>query len=100
MGKAAAAMAPATSGGGVGSHIGRIAVEVPRATSTAAASMGGAVLLLQLLIVAVVLSGLKHFLQAGLDTVRQQGCPARAGPVEFLSNPMGRPSAKVGAGIN
>ena len=100
VGKSAAATAPATSAGGVRGHVGRIAVEVPRATSMAAASTGGAVLLLQLLIVAVVLPGLKYLLQAGLDAVRQQGCPAGAGPVKLLSDPMCRLSAKVGAGIN
>ena len=43
VGEAVAATAPATSAGGVGRHIGRIVGEVPRATSTPAASTGGTV---------------------------------------------------------
>ena len=58
--EAAAAMAPATPAGRVGRHIGRIAVEVPTATSTSAVPTGGGVLLLELLIIAVVLPGLQY----------------------------------------
>ena len=60
--EAAAATTPATSAGGVGRHVGRIAGEVPGATPMAAASTGGTVLLLQLLIVPIVLPGLQDFL--------------------------------------
>ena len=99
-GKAAATTASATAAGGVGRHVGRIAGEVPRATSTAATSTGGAVLLLQLLIVPVVLPGLKYFFQAGLDAVRKQGSTAGARPIKFLGDSMRRLSAEVGAGVN
>ena len=100
VGKAAAATTPAMSAGGVGRHVGRIVGEVPRATSTAAASTGGTVLLLQLLIVPIVLPGLQDFFQAGFDTIRKKGNPARTRPVKFLSDPMRRLSAEVGTGIN
>ena len=100
VGEAAAATAPATSAGAVGRHVGRIACEVPRATPTAATSMGGAVLLLQLLIVPVVLPGLKYFFQAVLDAVRKQGSTAGARPIQFLCDSMHRLSAEVGAGVN
>ena len=98
--EAAAATSPATAAGAVGRHVGRIACEVPRATSTSATSTGGAVLLLQLLIVPVVLPGLKYFFQTGLDAVGKQGSTAGARPIQFLCNSMGRLRAEIGACVD
>ena len=65
-----------------------------------ATSTGGAVLLLQLLIVPVVLPGLKYFFQTGLDAVGKQGSTAGARPIQFLCNSMRRLRAEIGACVD